>query len=299
MKIFITGASGMLGTDLVKIFSSRHEVTGAGRRPAHFPGYYTADLSRPGAAHELISKIKPAVIFHAAAWTDVDGAESKKQEALIGNFEMTRLVADAANDAGARIVLFSTDYVFDGKKAGEYTEDDATCPANFYGETKLLAENYVQQNARKFVIFRISWLYGLAGKSFPRTILERAKNQKKFDVVNDQTGRPTYTADVAQALAGALDRDPGFEKTGNQLYHLGNRGKASWFDFAAYILKQAGHADAEVAPMGSEKLNRPANRPANSVLALGKAEAKLGISMRGWQESVSDFINEFKKQETK
>ncbi len=297
MKILITGAGGMLGTDLSAALEKHFEVSGAGLSPADRRRYHQLDLSVPQNAESVISRERPSIIFHTAAMTDVDGCENRRDEALKANVEMTRHLTDSANRAGALFIFFSTDYVFDGKKKGEYTEEDKPAPASFYGETKWMAEKYIQQNARKYAILRISWLYGLWGKSFPRTILERARTQTRFDVVDDQIGRPTYTKDLAGALRDVLVKDPmAFEKNANQIYHLSNQGSASWAAFAEYLLKEGGFSTAKVTPITSDRLNRAAKRPANSLMSLRKAEEKLGIKMRPWQDAAKDFIVELKNE---
>lgn len=296
MKILITGASGMLGTDLTAELKPHFQVSGAGLLTSAQPDYFQTDLSLRSNVAALFAQKKPDLIFHTAAMTDVDGCESRRKEALTANLEMTRHLVDEANARQARLIFFSTDYIFDGTKEGEYLESDSPCPINFYGETKLLAEKYIQQAAAKYVIFRITWLYGLHGKSFPRTLLERAKNQKKFEIVADQIGRPTYTRDVARAFSGLLSKDPLiFETKGNRVYHLANSGKTSWAEFAEFIFLQAGHTDTEVVRMDSSRLTRPARRPLNSVLSLEKAKNTFGISLRPWQDAVQEFILEFQK----
>lgn len=297
MRILITGSSGMLGTDLTAALTPHHDVYGAGLLTSSQPHYRQIDLSERRNAAELFSEIKPDIVFHTAAMTDVDGCESKRREAMLANFEMTRHLTDESNRYGACLVFFSTDYVFDGTKKGEYLETDPVCPVNFYGETKALAENYIQKHAEKYVIFRITWLYGLNGKSFPRTILNLAQKQKKFEIVSDQAGRPTYTRDLVRALAALLSKDPLiFHTKGNTIYHLCNGGQTDWAGFASEIFKQSGHADIEVVPIDSTRLNRPAKRPANSVLSIDKAASALGIRLRPWQEAVGEFIAEYKAE---
>ena len=297
MKILITGAAGMLGTDLRSELISRFEIAGAGLVPSSQPHYTQTDLSVRKNVSDLLSREKPAVIFHTAAMTDVDGCETRQKEALQANLEMTRLLTDEANRYGAQLVFFSTDYVFDGTKQGEYLESDVRKPVNFYGETKFLAEKYIGQHAENYAIFRITWLYGLHGKSFPRTILERVKNQNKFEIVDDQKGRPTYTRDVARAFAELLAKDPLiFKNKGNTIYHLCNSGETNWADFAAFIFEQAGHSGAEISRIDSSKSIRPAKRPLNSVLGLEKVRAGLGIHLRPWREAVLEFIREFQSE---
>ncbi len=296
MRILITGSSGMLGTDLTEALLPEHEVYGTGLIPSRQARYFQADLTAPSNVETLFSNSRPETVFHTAAMTDVDGCESKREEALRANFEMTRLLTDQCVKTNTPLIFFSTDYIFSGNKQGEYLENDPPQPVNYYGETKLLAENYIQENARRYVIFRITWLFGLHGKSFPRTILEKARSQKKFEIVADQWGRPTYTRDVAQVLSAVLRDKSFFESKGNNVYHLCNSGQTNWAEFAEFILNRSGFPDAEVSRIDSTRLERAAKRPANSVLSIEKARRDLGIFMRPWQEAVLSFIHEFHEQ---
>ncbi len=293
MKILITGSGGMLGTDLTSELSPKFKIAGAGILPCAQPAYTQADLSVRENVSKLFEKEKPDVVIHTAAMTDVDVCETRREDASKANVEMTRLLADEANRHKAALIFFSTDYVFSGNKAGEYLENDTTDPGNFYGETKVLAENYIKQKSSKYAIFRITWLYGLNGKSFPRTIMERAKTQKKFEIVSDQTGRPTYTRDVAVAISTVLSDKTFFQQKGNAVYHLCNSGQASWAEFGEFILKHSGHEDAEVVRIDSTRLARPAKRPLNSVLSLEKTGKELGIRLRPWRDAALQFIREF------
>jgi dTDP-4-dehydrorhamnose reductase len=300
MNILVTGAAGMLGTDLCAKLAGSFPVTGVGLNPAEkFPlPYLQADLSDSRNVASIFAKEKPAIVFHAAAMTDVDRCESDREEAVRANLTVTQHVVNAANGINACLVFFSTDYVFSGDKKGMYTEEDPVSPGNYYGETKVLAEDYIRERCRRFIIFRISWLYGLNGKSFPRTILEKAAVLKEFEIVSDQVGRPTYTQDVSAAMRDLL-RDPALlDKKGNQIYHLSNDGTASWAQFGRFILDEAGYQGTPVREISSAKLARPAKRPANSVMSLEKAAAGLGLRLRPWQEAAREFIKELQQQRT-
>lgn len=303
MKVLVTGASGMLGADLMKELSSKFDVLGTGRSAAPFPNYRKADLTIASGVASLFSFFKPDVVFHTAAMTQVDDCETQCETALNANFEAAKNVADAASKAAALLVHFSTDYVFAGDGQGEVLENAPRGPRekiSYYGETKRLAEEYIEKNSQNYIIFRVAWLYGIHGKrSFPRAILDRAKSQKEFDVVYDQTGRPTFTKDLAAAMAQLLASGVlKFEKNRNAVYHLGNTGRSvSWADFAECILSEAGFTGWKIKRITSEELNRPAKRPKNSVLSLEKAKRVLGIELRPWENAVSEFINEYKKQD--
>ena len=226
--------------------------------------------------------------------TNVDGCEQDRDQAIRLNDQMTQTVAKVCKSAGAFLIFFSTDYVFDGTKKGEYREDDPIHPLNVYGESKARGEQQVREHAGAYAIFRVSWLYGVHGKSFPRTILEKAKQQSVFEVVNDQIGRPTFTKDLAAAFRDLLvNGSDSLKKMKGQIFHLANAGACSWAEFAAAILSHAGYDKVEVKPITSEQLTRPAKRPKNSVLNLSKAERVLGLKLRPWQEAMVEFINEF------
>ncbi len=300
MKILVTGAGGMLGSDLVKALRPHFDVIGAGRRdaPPHLTDlrYWKIDLTDPESIARLCAAEKPRLIFHTAGMTQVDLCELDRTAALRGNLEATKNVVAASNRSRSTLIFFSTDYIFDGKKRGEYTEDDPAAPRNVYGESKLLAEKYIQQTAGKFLIFRISWLYGLHGASFPRTLLERAKTERKFKIVSDQTGRPTYTADLANFFLDVLSaNENALERLGNQTFHWANEGIASWAEFGSFILSlQYGNA-VSVEFVSSREVPRPARRPQNSILSLRKMKGVFGFEPRHWQEAAGDFFQEYRQ----
>lgn len=301
MKILITGAGGMLGTDLSASLRAHFTTVGVGRsHVTHLPiPYVMRDLSNPRLTFDIVQREKADLIFHCAAMTDVDGCQTNRFQALQGNLDVARNVVEASNQTEAFIVFFSTDYVFDGQKQGEYDESDNPHPINVYGETKFLAERYIQQRARHFVIFRLSWLYGRQGRSFPRTILELASKNKEIKVVRDQQGRPTYTKDVAEALTALLKKnEKAFYENDREVFHLANQGSASRAEFASYLLKESYLDSVTVKPVSSAEVARPAPRPTNSILCLKKAESRLGLRLRPWQEAATDFIGEYEAKGT-
>ncbi len=297
MKILITGAKGMLGSDLTQAFEADHKVLGVGRGSAtHLTiPYFSFDLTDQRRLTALVEKERPEIIFHTAAMTDVDGCQSQPQAAQRDNVEVTKNVTQAANRVDAPVVFFSTDYVFDGKKKGEYTEQDQPNPLSVYAKTKVEAEQEIQSEAKAFVIFRTSWLFGFHGRSFPRSILEKASAAKKIRVVSDQIGRPTYTRDFARALADLLSRRPhALREAAGDIFHAANAGSVSWSEFARQILTEADQTEVKVESIHTPELDRPAPRPLNSVLSLEKSRRMLGIQLRPWQEALHDFIQELK-----
>jgi len=297
MKILVTGAAGMLGTDLVDALRDQFELVGVGLSDGHhlpIP-YYQLDLTDAGAVTAFWKKENPALVFHLAAMTQVDLCETEKDSAYQANTAAVKCVADASHALGAALVFISTDFVFDGKEQREYAEDDTCAPLSYYGETKRLAEEYLRTCGVSYVVFRICWLYGLRGRSFPRAILEIAQKQTKLRVVNDQVGRPTYTRDICAAFRELLTRDENiFKAFSGNFFHLANSGTASWADFAEEVLKDAELSGHQVERISAAEYNRPAQRPAHAVLNLDKTREKLSVKLRPWQQALKDFIAEYR-----
>ena len=297
MKILITGAGGMLGSDLAACLGAKHDVVGVGRKAAahlEIP-YRIVDLAQPDAAMKLVRDLQPEAVLHAAAMTDVDQCESERVEALRGNFGMTRAVVDAANQAKALFIFFSTDYVFDGNQPSPYVETDTPHPINVYGETKFLAEKYILIRGKRFLILRASWTFGKYGNNFPKKVLKLAETGKPFSVVSDQYGNPTYTEDLAGAVAQILEGLPRVgKKSENQIYHVANAGRVSRYEFARTALKKKGLPLNLVVPVTGEKVVRPAKRPENSVLSTDKLKEDFGIRLRGWEKALEAYLEKEK-----
>lgn len=285
----------MLGTDLVKALASNCDVLGIDTRRSTEEWIPTAliDLGDRLAVQAVFEQFKPDVVFHLAAMTNVDGCEKDRSLAYRMNVETTKNVVDSANLSGTFVVGFSTDYVFDGRKGAEYGEGDVPHPLNYYGETKLHAEEYIQNFAKHYTLFRISWLFGRAGMSFPRTILEKAGHVNYFEVVSDQIGRPTHTQDLADALKRVFLKEKNDTILDRQIFHLGNSGSVSWADYAEFILKCSGGPKPEVRKILTPPNHRPAERPKDSVLSLDKSKRLLGIQMRSWEKAVEEFVHDY------
>ncbi len=298
MKILITGAGGMLGNDLARCLDQDFEVYGVGRSPAEhltIP-YYQINLLDEKKLIELAEEIRPDLVFHAAAMTRVDACETERDKAYEDNVRATQHLVRAANRSGAHVLLTSTDYVFDGRKSGEYREDDAVSPVNAYGESKLQAEVWLREHAERYSIFRMSWLYGRQGRSFPRTMLEKAGSQATLDVVQDQRGRPTYTLDLAEGFRRLFREGSAvLNRLQGQIFHVGNSGAASWAEFAVEIFRCAGLDPSRIRFVDSSAFPTPAKRPSNSILALEKAGKVLGYELRSWKEAIADFVKELKE----
>jgi dTDP-4-dehydrorhamnose reductase len=276
VRILITGSHGMLGQDVVARFRGRHELYPLTRQDADFTVY-------PQIAGK-IEGAKPEVVMHLAAFTAVDDCETRRDTALQINSEGTRNVALACREFRVPMLYISTDYVFDGEKAAPYLEDDATGPINVYGQSKLQGEKQVAELLDRYWIVRTSWLFGPMGRNFVRAILEKARNEGRLRVVNDQVGAPTYTADLAEKLEEIVQRAP------FGIYHVTNQGFCSWFDFAREILRQAGLGEIEIAPIPTLAAGRPAPRPRNSRLENKRLELEgLGLLPK-WQDALRRYL---------
>lgn len=283
----------MLGSDLSEALKDSFILLGVGLNAApHLKiPYQVTNLETKDLFLQTVQTFKPDIIFHCAAQTNVDAYETNPQDSLRSNAQLIQSVVAGANAADARLIFFSSDYVFDGTKEAPYEEDDRVCPLSVYGKSKAEGESYIKTHARRWNIFRISWLFGRHGKSFPKTILERAKSQRLFQVVADQIGSPTYTRDLAEAFAAILKKDSEvLNSHDHKVFHLVNEGYVSWADFARYILNEAGYASASVEKISTEELKRPAPRPQNSRLNSRKVREVLGIRLRSWKLAVKDFI---------
>jgi len=244
-KILILGSHGMLGSDLVKVLSPIYDVTAWDRDDL--------DVTDESAVKSRVSEVNPDIIINATGYTNVDGAEADRDCALALNGHAVKYL----NDCGAILVHYSSDYVFDGEKDGEYEESDTPNPINVYGESKLRGEEAL---IGKFYLIRTSWLYGHNGKNFVETMLSLAENRDEITVANDQIGKPTYTEDLAYATAKLLSDRPDFG-----VYHLVNEGSMSWYDFAKEIFEISG-SNVKISPVTSEEFVRSAKRPKNSRL---------------------------------
>ena len=216
MKVLVTGVNGQLGYDVVKELDERgHQPIGVDREEM--------DLTSSKQIKECIEKIKPEAIIHCAAYTAVDKAEDEEELCRRVNVISTKEIAECAKELDIPMIYISTDYVFDGTKDGEYTEEDIPNPINVYGKTKYEGEVYVQEILEKYYIVRISWVFGENGNNFIDTMLRLSKERDSLNVINDQVGSPTYTNDLAPLLVDMIETD----KYG--VYHATNEGYCTWF----------------------------------------------------------------------
>lgn len=279
MKVMITGGRGQLGQELEEVLSraAEHQVVSLGREEL--------DVTKMEALKQAVINNRPDVIIHAAANTNVDRCELNPDDAYLVNALGTRNVAVAASLIGAKLVYISTDYVFNGRLGRPYTEFDKPDPINTYGKSKLAGEQYVASLCSRYFIVRTSWLYGRHGKNFVQTMLNLAREKDEVAVVDDQVGSPTYARD----LAGFLARLVKTELYG--IYHASNRGACSWFEFSREIFRLAGLDHIKVRPVSSGELNRPAPRPAYSVLDNYCLRLQDLPDLRPWPEALKDFMH--------
>jgi len=276
MRILLIGKNGLLGSEIDSVFQNFK----------NFEFYSTnkedLDITDKDQINHILKDLKPNLVINAAGFTFVDDCELKKEFVMNVNGESNGELARICNSFGAHLMYFSTDYVFDGTKKEGYKENDETSPINTYGESKLLGENLIQENTDKYFIIRTSWLFGMHGQNFVKTMLKLAEEGRQISVVNDQFGKPTYTRDLAK---GILD----FIKTGYEsgIYHLVNENSTSWFDFAKKIFDFKNLPDVDLVSINSGELSRPARRPQISILHNTKLP-----HLRPHEEALKDYLNQ-------
>lgn len=274
--IAVTGASGVL---------SRALQHAGGASVVAWPSS-RVDIRDEAQVREALAADRPGAVINAAAFTDVDGAETRREEAFALNGAGAANVAAACAAAGVRLVHVSTDYVFDGMKDRAYVESDATRPLGVYGESKLRGEQEVAARCENHVIARTAWLYGpWSRRNFVDTMLKLTAERAAVDVVADAWGSPTYSIDLARALL-FLATAPG-----RGTFHAVNAGRTTWHGLASKIVELARRA-CDVRPVGQAAFPRPARRPANSVLDTSRLAAA-GHRMRGWEEALAEYLREF------
>ena len=310
MKVFVTGAAGQLGHDVLNELAARgHEGIGSDIKEAYsgvcdgtaaekMP-YIPLDITDADAVRRVLENVRPDVVVHCAAWTAVDLAEEEEKQETVRavNAEGTRNIAAWCRDLGAKMVYISTDYVFNGEGQEPWQPDCKDySPLNVYGRTKLEGELAVSEILDKYFIVRIAWVFGKSGKNFIRTMLNVGKNHDRLTVVNDQIGTPTYTYDLARLLVDMIET----EKYG--YYHATNEGGyISWYDFSVEIFRQAaemGHPEYDaghltVVPVTTEEYGiSKAARPFNSRLDRSKLAENGFEPLPDWKDALSRYLKE-------
>jgi len=273
LRIFVTGHDGLLGTTLVRRLRERHEVAGIGIAD----GEITDAAFVTGAVRRHV----PDRIVHLAAMTAVDRCETEPGEAFRVNEEGTRVVVQAAGSVP--VIMPSTDYVFDGTATQPYPEDAEPRPLGVYGRSKLAAER-VLALAPRWAVVRTAWLFGPGGPNFVDTVLRLLEERDTLRVVDDQTGSPTYTEDLAFGLAALVEGEP------RGIYHLVNDGRATWWELAREAAAATGADPARVHRATTEEIARPAPRPRFSVLGCDRVAREAGLRLRPWSEALGEYL---------
>ena len=303
MRVFVTGVGGQLGHDVVNELDRRaHEAIGSdiqavysgvndGSAVAAAP-YVQMDITDEAAVRRTVEELKPDVIIHCAAWTNVDGAEAPENREKVHQINAvgTENIAKAAKAVDAKMVYISTDYVFDGQGTRPWEPDDKCyAPLNVYGQSKLDGELAVSRILEKYFIVRIAWVFGLNGKNFIKTMINVGKTHDTVRVVNDQIGTPTYTLDLARLLVDMVET----EKYG--YYHATNEGGyISWYDFCCEFYKQYGLKTTVIPVTTAEYGLSVAARPSNSRLEKKKLVEAGFKPLPAWQDAVDRYLKEAK-----
>ena len=300
-RILVTGKNGQVGFELLRSL--------AGAVPVMAVDIDEMDLSDPDSIRRTVRELRPDLIVNAAAYTAVDQSESEPELAMAVNGVAPGILAEEAKRAGAALIHYSTDYVFDGSKAAPYTGDDEPRPISVYGRTKLAGDRAIQAVDVPHLILRTSWVYGMRGKNFLLTILRLAKEREELAIVDDQVGAPTWCRAIAEATGDIVKRlgygQPDFvgacaKQRG--IYNLSAAGQTSWHGFAAAILAQAagappGQSDFALVrvpalkPITTEQYPLPARRPRNSVLSGAKLQRAFGLAMADWKISLAECMS--------
>ena len=296
MKVLVTGVAGQLGHDVMNELAKRgHEGVGSdlaaeysgiadGSAVTKMP-YVSMDITDAAAVETVLQEVKPDAVVHCAAWTAVDLAEDddKVDKVRSINAGGTKNIAEVCKKLDCKMVYISTDYVFDGEGTRPWEPEDERHPLNVYGQTKYEGELAVQNTLEKYFIVRISWVFGVNGKNFIKTMLNLGKTHDHLTVVNDQFGSPTYTYDLARLLVDMVLTD----KYG--IYHATNEGICNWYEFACEIFRKAG-MNVDVAPVPASEYPTKAKRPENSRMSKEKLTENGFERLPSWQDALERYL---------
>jgi dTDP-4-dehydrorhamnose reductase len=286
MKILIVGAGGRLGAALMREYHGEHDVAGF--------NHAQLDLSSFDKIREKLGGTDFDVLINAAAFTNVDLCEQQPDRAFRINAEAPRVLAEICGEKNAKLIHFSTDYVFDGEKRAPYTEEDEANPISVYGESKLAGEKNVLATGDQHLVVRVSWVFGPDRPSFIDGMIKRAQESETVDAITDKFSTPTYTHDVAKMLSQFFDSD-----VEGGILHFANAGRCSWQEYAQWALDCCDKAglSLKAKTVGACRLKDMANwiarRPVYSVLSTAKYTQLTGVSPRTWREAVADYITRF------
>ncbi len=280
--VIVTGVKGQLGYDVVKELNRRNIACKG-------IDIDELDITDRRAVLEYMCTEKPQAVIHCAAWTAVDKAEDEAQQCTAVNVGGTENIAIACKEIGAEMMYFSTDYVFSGTGESEYEVDDVKSPQCVYGRTKLEGEYKVLENLDKYYIVRISWVFGINGANFIKTMLRLSESHSELNVVCDQVGSPTYTADLAPLVCDMIQSG----KYG--VYHATNEGYCSWADFAKAIFRESGK-NVIVHPIPSSEYPVKAKRPLNSRLSKSVLDKASFSRLPSWESALKRYLDELEKK---
>ena len=294
LKILLFGANGQVGWELQRSLSPLGELISLDRHSTELCG----DLTDMNGIKETVRRVAPDVIVNAAAYTAVDRAESDVEAAQIVNAVAPGILAEAASAAGAWLVQYSTDYVFDGRGSKPWVETDSVGPLNVYGQTKLEGERLIASQCAKYLIFRTSWVYAARGGNFAKTMLRLAQERESINVINDQFGAPTGADLIADVTAHAIAHV--IRKSDNAgFYHLAASGETTWFDYAKYVIDQSKRVQRApeiivntISPVATSAFPTAAQRPHNSRLNTAKLQHTFGLHLAPWQQGVARMLAE-------
>jgi dTDP-4-dehydrorhamnose reductase len=292
MKGLVFGKTGQVASSLAVHLHSLASVS--------FLDRAQADLSRPLAVRDAIAAAAPDVVINAAAYTDVDGAESEPDLARTINADAPAAMAEACARSGAWLVHYSTDYVFDGSGSEPYSEDAPVSPLSVYGRTKLAGEEAIRGIHDRHLIFRTSWVYSNTGRNFLNTMLRLAGERDELNIVSDQIGAPTYAGSIGAATDDVLRvvaaRDSDAVAPGT--YHMSCAGRTSWHGFACRIFELTGRlVNIRVNPIPTAEYPTPARRPLFSVLSNEKLARELGVRLDSWEDALRKCLSERDEQQ--
>lgn len=278
MRVFVTGVKGQLGYDVMNELE-KQGLEGIG------VDIDEMDITDADQVNKVIKEAAPDAVIHCAAYTAVDAAEDNEEICRKVNAQGTENIAKVCEELDIKMMYISTDYVFNGQGERPWEPDDEREPLNVYGQTKYEGELAIEEHVKKFFTVRIAWVFGVNGKNFIKTMLNLGKTHDHLTVVNDQTGSPTYTYDLARLLVDMIQTD----KYGR--YHATNEGICTWYEFACEIFKQAG-MDVSVAPVSSDEYPAKAKRPSNSRMDKSKLTANGFQPLPTWQDALSRYLKE-------
>jgi len=296
LRILLTGATGQLGTDLLPLLRQRGEVIAVGRAEC--------DLSSTESIRKLVAEVRPSVIVNPAAYTAVNDAESHSGRCYAINSAAPGTLAEEARKLDAILIHYSTDYVFDGSKAGAYTEADAPAPLNVYGASKLAGERAIAAVGGRWLVLRTSWVYGANGNNFLLTMRRLAREREELKIVDDQVGGPTSSIQLARATSRILQQCYFLAGAAfpSGVYHATAAGSVSWCGFARAIVAAFGEGEEfkvkQIAAISSDEYPTPSRRPLNSVLGNDKFEGAFGFRLESWQSGLAEVVREIRSRES-